>query len=58
MLTIIPFFNLRTVILAAVPNDPIVSKDHHAGIECVRTKDHKKEERMNATTDKSVLLLN
>ena len=55
MLTIIiPIFNLRTVILAAVPNDPIVSKDYHAGIECVRTKDHKKEERMNATTDKSV----
>lgn len=48
-------FNPRTVILAAVPNDPIVSKDYPANVECIRTKDHKKAERMIAQTDKLVV---
>ena len=49
-------FNPCTVILAAVPNDPIVSKEYPANIECIRTQDHKKAERMIAKTDKLVLL--
>ena len=44
--------NPRTVILAGVPRDPIVSTEGPAAIECIRTKDHRKDERKMASTHK------
>lgn len=36
----------------SVADDPIVSKDYPANVECERTREQRMEERNQATTDK------
>ena len=53
MVICINIINPRTVILAGVPNDPIVEKEgDYASTECIRTQAHRQAERAIANTDK------